>query len=182
MVYHFVVLSDEVDDFRREIDIDAEATFQELNDLLLKTCKYKKDLMTSFFLCDEYWEKLQEITAMDMNDDPTKESAPLMEHTHLSDIINDEQAHNKVKFLFEFDTMCERYLFMQLKEVQDHAHLLTPVVTLEKGTAPKQEGDIDSLFGDIDTSDMYGEDEFNDDEFDLEDGFQSLDDMEAAGY
>ena len=25
MVYHFVVLSDEVDDFRREINIDAEA-------------------------------------------------------------------------------------------------------------------------------------------------------------
>lgn len=182
MVYHFVVLSDEVDDFRREIDIDAEATFQELNDILLKTCNYKKDLMTSFFICDEYWEKQQEITAMDMNDDPTKEGAPLMEHTHLSDMISEEDAKDKAKLIFEFDTMCERYLFMQLKEVQDHAHLLAPVVTLEKGKAPTQEGDIDSLFKDLDTSDMYGEDEFNDDEFDLEDGFQSLDDMEAAGY
>ena len=27
-----------------------------------------------------------------------------------------------------------------------------------------------------------GEDDFNEDEFDMEDGFQSLDDMEAAGY
>ena len=64
MIYHFVVLSDEVDNFRREIDIDAEATFQELNDLLLKTCAYKKDLMTSFFVCDEFWEKKKEILMM----------------------------------------------------------------------------------------------------------------------
>ncbi len=182
MVFHFAVLSDEVDDFRRELDIDAEATFQELNDLLLKTCGYKKDLMTSFFLCDEYWEKMQEITAMDMNDDPRKEPAPLMAHTHLSDIIDEDEARNKAKLLFEFDIMCERFLYMQLKEVQDHAHLLQPVITLEKGKAPKQEGDLDSMFKDLDTSDMYGEDEFNEDEFDLEDGFQSLEDMEAGGY
>ena len=181
MIYHFVVLSDEVDNFRREIDIDAEATFQELNDLLLKTCAYKKDLMTSFFVCDEFWEKKKEITAVDMHDDPEKEPAPLMEHTHLSDIISEKDAKNKLNLLFEFDIMCERYLYMQLKEVRDHEHLLQPVITLEKGKAPKQEGDIDSMFKDLDTSDMYGDDSFNDDELDL-DGYQDLEDIESGGY
>ena len=181
MIYHFVVLSDEVDNFRREIDIDAEATFQELNDLLLKTCAYKKDLMTSFFVCDEFWEKKKEITAVDMHDDPEKEPAPLMEHTHLSDIISEKDAKNKLNLLFEFDIMCERYLYMQLKEVRDHEHLLPPVITLEKGKAPKQEGDIDAMFKDLDTSDMYGDDSFNDDELDL-DGYQDLEDIESGGY
>lgn len=179
MVFHFVVLSDEVDDFRRELNIDAEATFQELNDLLLKTCAYKKDLMTSFFICDEFWDKKQEITAMDMNDDPRHEPTPLMDHTHLSDMISLSDAQNKAKILFEFDTMCERYLFMQLNEVEDHAHLMQPVITLEKGKAPKQEGDLDSMFKDLDTSDMYGEDEFNEDELDL-DGYQDLEDIESV--
>lgn len=181
MVFHFVILSDEVDDFRREIKIDAEATFQELNDLVLKTCAYKKDLMTSFFICDEFWEKLQEITAVDMNDDPQKEGAPLMEHTHLSDMITSDAAQNKVNVMFEFDTMCERYLFMQLKDVEEHAHLMQPTVVLEKGKAPKQEGDIEAMFKDFDDSDMYGEDDFNEDELDL-DGFQDLEDMESGGY
>ena len=181
MIYHFVVLSDEVDNFRREIDIDAEATFQELNDLLLKTCAYKKDLMTSFFVCDEFWEKKKEITAVDMHDDPEKEPAPLMEHTHLSDIISEKDAKNKLNLLFEFDIMCERYLYMQLKEVREHEHLLTPAITLEKGNAPKQEGNIDSMFKDLDTSDMYGDDSFNDDELDLE-GYQDLEDIESGGY
>ena len=181
MIYHFVVLSDEVDNFRREIDIDAEATFQELNDLLLKTCAYKKDLMTSFFVCDEFWEKKKEITAVDMHDDPEKEPAPLMEHTHLSDIISEKDAKNKLNLLFEFDIMCERYLYIKHKKVRDHEHLPQPVITLEKGKAPKQEGDIDAMFKDLDTSDMYGDDSFNDDELDL-DGYQDLEDIESGGY
>ena len=181
MIYHFVVLSDEVDNFRREIDIDAEATFQELNDLLLKTCAYKKDLMTSFFVCDEFWEKKKEITAVDMHDDPEKEPAPLMEHTHLSDIISEKDAKNKLNLILEFDIMCERYLYMQLKEIRDHEHLLQPGITLEEGKAPKQEGDIDAMFKDLDTSDMYGDDSFNDDELDL-DGYQDLEDIESGGY
>lgn len=180
MVFHFVILSDEVDDFRREIKIDAEATFQELNELLLKTCAYKKDLMTSFFICNETWDKLQEVTALDMNDDPTKEGAPLMEHTHLSDMITSTEAQNKVNLMFEFDTMCERYLYMQLKDVEDHAHLMKPEVIVEKGKAPQQEGDIEAMFKDFD-NDMYGDDEFNEDELDLE-GFQDLEDMESGGY
>ena len=181
MVYKFCVLSDEVDDFRREIEIDADATFQDLNKVLLKTCNYKSDLMTSFFVCDEFWEKKKEITAVDMHDDPEKEPAPLMEHTHLSDIISEKDAKNKLNLLFEFDIMCERYLYMQLKEVRDHEHLLQPVITLEKGKAPKQEGDIDAMFKDLDTSDMYGDDSFNDDELDL-DGYQDLEDIESGGY
>lgn len=181
MVYHFVVLSDEVDDFRREIDIDAEATFQELNDLLIKTCAYKKDVMTSFFFCDEDWQKVKEITALDMNDDPHKDPVPLMEHTHISDIISEDEAKDKARLIFQFDIMCDRFLYMQVKEVQEHAHIMTPKVTLEKGKAPRQEGDIDSLIKDIDTSDMYGEDEFNEDELDME-GYQDLEDIESSGY
>lgn len=178
MVFHFAILSDEVDDFRREIDIDAESTFQELNDLIIKTCGWKKDMMASFFVCDDDWQPRQEITAMDMNEDPTKPGAPLMDRTYLSDIITPDMAKDKTKMVFEFDIMCERYLFMQLKEVEDHRHLMKPVVTLEKGKAPKQEGDIDSMFKDLDTSDMYGDDEFNADELDME-GFQDLEEMES---
>ena len=104
-----------------------------------------------------------------------------MDRTHLIDIINEVIAQSKPKLLFEFDIMCERYLYMQLKDVRDHEHLLKPVITLEKGKAPKQEGDIDAMFKDLDTSDMYGEDSFNDDELDL-DGYQDLDDIESGGY
>lgn len=177
MVYKFCVLSDEVEDFRREIEIDADATFSDLNKAILKSCKYKNDLMTSFFICDSYWDKQQEITAVDMNDDPKADPIPLMDKTHIIDLIPEDKAADKAKMLFLFDTMCDRYLFMQVREVIDHKHLLNPEVVVSKGNAPKQEGDIDAMFEDLDET-MYGDENYDPDELDSE-GYQDLEDIES---
>jgi len=183
MVYKFVVLSDEVDDFRREIEIDAECTFLDLNNILIKTCKYKSELMTAFYLCDEFWDKQKEVTMVDMNDDPKAEPAPLMEKTHLSDLLPKEAAEKQAKILFLFDTMCDRYLYMQLREVIEHAHQLKPVVTVEKGKAPNQEGDIDAMFKGLsdEANSMYGDEDYDIDEIDME-GYQDLDDIESSSF
>ena len=66
MIYRFTLISDEVDDFIREIKIDSEATFFDLHEAILKAAGYKDDQMTSFFICDDDWEKDQEITLEDM--------------------------------------------------------------------------------------------------------------------
>lgn len=183
MVYKFVILSDEVEDFRREIEIDADATFLDLNKAILKSCKYKGDLMTSFFVCDEFWDKQYEITAMDVNDDPKAEPIPLMEKTHIVDMITQEEAEAKAKILFLFDTMCDRYLFMEIRGVTEHKHLLEPAILMEKGKAPKQEGDIDAMFQGLsdDVNSMYGDDSYDPDELDME-GYQDLEDIESGGY
>ena len=62
MVYRFTIISDEVENFIREIKIDSEATFFDLHAAILKSVGYKDDQMTSFFLCDEDWEKEKEVT------------------------------------------------------------------------------------------------------------------------
>jgi hypothetical protein len=173
MVFHFVILSDEVDDFRREIRIDAEATFQELQNVILKSCNYKQDQMTSFFICESDWSKKIEITAVNMNDDPNAESWT-MDKTHLDDQLKEE----KTKLLFLFDTMCERFLYMQLKTVENGIHLKTPEVTVSKGKAPVQLKNIDDIaIGDV-TGDMYGSEDYDPEEMD-QDGYMSLDDMNA---
>ena len=69
MVYKFLILSDEVDHFAREIEIDSEATFLELNDAILESVGYTKDQLTSFFICENNWEKKTEVTLMDMETD-----------------------------------------------------------------------------------------------------------------
>ena len=65
MVYRFTIISDEVDNFRREIQIDSEATFLDLHNAILKSTGYPNDQMTSFFVCDSNWEKETEITLED---------------------------------------------------------------------------------------------------------------------
>ena len=57
MVYKFRILSDEVDAFVREIAIDSEATFLDLHKAILESVDYTPDQMSSFFLCNDDWEK-----------------------------------------------------------------------------------------------------------------------------
>ena len=41
MIYRFILISDEVDDFMREIQIDADATFLDFHKAIQETCGYK---------------------------------------------------------------------------------------------------------------------------------------------
>ena len=66
MVYKFRIISDEVDDFLREIKIDAEASFFDFHEAILKSTGYKDDQMTSFFICDDDWEKEIETDLKDL--------------------------------------------------------------------------------------------------------------------
>ena len=50
MVYRFTIISDEVDNVRREIQIDSEATFLDFHNAILKSVGYSNDQMTSFFI------------------------------------------------------------------------------------------------------------------------------------
>ena len=66
MIYKFVLVSNEVDDFMREISIDSEAKFIDLHNAILDSVKYTKDGITTFFLCNDDWEKEQEVSLFEM--------------------------------------------------------------------------------------------------------------------
>ena len=67
MLFRFLILSDEADDFKREIKIDSESTFLDLQNAILDSVGYTKDQMTSFFICDDDWSKKTEITLVEMD-------------------------------------------------------------------------------------------------------------------
>ena len=74
MVYRFTLISDEVDHFLREIQIDSEATFQDFHKAILSSVGYPDDQMTSFFICSNNWEKETEITLEDMGIDSDEDN------------------------------------------------------------------------------------------------------------
>ena len=49
MIFNFRLVSDEVDNFRREISIDADATFLDLRNAICDSVDYDKNQMCSFF-------------------------------------------------------------------------------------------------------------------------------------
>lgn len=178
MVYRFKLVSDEVTNFAREIEIDSENTFLQLRNAVLDSVDFSKDELDSFFLCDDDWQREEEITLEDMGTGSSDQDLWLMEETPLSELIEENQ-----KLVFVFDYLTERSFFMELKEMIPNRKLVEPVCTFKKGKAPKQVIDMNDFekkidlkaqekIDSIDDIDVYTGDEFN--EEDLEDGFDIM--------
>ena len=179
MIYRFTVISDEVDDFVREIQIDPEATFFDLHEAILKAANYTNDQMTSFFICDDDWEKEKEITLEEMDNNPEMDSW-IMKETRLNELIEDE----KQKLLYVFDYMTERCFFIELSEIITGKEIKGAKCTKKSGEAPKQTVDFEEMAaggGSLDLDEnFYGDQDFDMEDFDAE-GFDVNDGAAGGG-
>jgi hypothetical protein len=176
MIFKFRLLSDEVDNFVREIAISSEATFLDLQNAILDSVSFSKDQLTSFFMCNDEWEKGAEVTLIEMDSSPEVDSW-VMESTKLSDLIEEEDQ----KLIFVFDLLNERSYFIDCYQFIPSKELPKAVCTLSEGEPPVQllEFDESSLqsTSNIQLDDaFYGDQEFDMDELDT-DGFTGLDDL-----
>ena len=167
MVFRFLILSDEVDDFKREIKIDSEATFLDLYNAIMDSVGYTKDQMCSFFICDDDWSKNTEITLVEM-DTSSEVDNYIMEDTRLEELLEDEHQ----KLLFVFDYMTERAFFMELREIIPGKDLDKAVCSRKSGEAPQQIIDFDEQMNtnsalDLDEN-FYGDEEYDMEDFDQE--------------
>ena len=167
MIYRFTIISDEVDDFVREIQIDPEATFFDLHEAILKAANYTNDQMTSFFICDDDWEKEKEITLEEMDNNPEMDSW-IMKETRLNELIEDE----KQKLLYVFDYMTERCFFIELSEIITGKDMNGAKCTKKSGDAPPQTVDFEEMAaasGSLDLDEnFYGDQDFDMEDFDQE--------------
>ena len=174
MIYRFTIISDEVDDFVREIQIDPEATFYAFHEAIVKSMGYTNDQMTSFFICDDDWEKEKEVTLEEMDDNPEMDSW-VMNDTTIGELIEDE----KQKLIYVFDYMTERCFFLELSEIITGKDLSDAKCTKKEGEAPKQLMDFEEMTitsGSLDLDEnFYGDQDFDMEDFDAE-GF----DMEGG--
>ena len=165
MIYKFTIISDEVDDFIREIQVNPEATFFDFHEAILKSAGYTNDQMTSFFICDEDWEKEKEVTLEAMNDDPEVDSW-VMKETPLNELIEDE----KQKLIYVFDYMTERCFFIELSEIVTGKEIKGAKCTKQEGNAPKQTVDFEEMAttgGSLDLDEnFYGDQDFDMEDFD----------------
>lgn len=163
MIYRFTLISDEVDHFLREIQIDSDATFYDFHKIILSSVNYPDDQMTSFFICEEGWEKNEEVTLEDMGS-RSEEDNWVMRSTKLSDLVEDEKQH----LLFVFDPLADRPFFIELSEIITGKKLKEPICSRKIGDAPKQLVDFDDELSKTATSEDMGED-FYGDHFDMDD-------------
>ena len=176
MIFKFTIISDEVDNFLRVIEIDSEATFLDFHNAILDSADYEKNQLTSFFLCNDDWEKEQEITLIEMESSSSEYDNLIMENTVLDELLTDE----KQKMLYVFDMISDRAFFIELTEMIPGKDLGEAVCTTSKGKAPTQIAEnedfsniIQKAAPAVSDENFYGDESFDLDELD-EEGFGDL--------
>ncbi len=178
MIYKFVLISDEVDPFKREIQIDPDATFLDLLQIIYQSINYSDPEIASFFISNEDWDKKEEISLVEKDNNPEFDSW-VMEETPLTEFIEDEQQ----RLMLQFDYPKERFFFIELSEIITGKNINKAKCTLSVGEAPQQyEKEDEELTTplkttkqgiDIDES-FYGDQDF--DSIEIE-GFENLEDL-----
>lgn len=172
MIYRFTVISDEVDNFLREIQADPEATFFELHEAIAGSVGYKDDQMASFFVCDSDWEKEKEITLEPMDDNSEVDSWT-MRDTRIDELVEDE----KQRLVYVFDYLTERCFFIELTEIITGKNMKGAKCTKKVGKAPEQTVDFEKFTASATSIDLdenfYGDQDYDPDDFGP-DGFSGL--------
>lgn len=173
MQYLLRMVCDESIDFRRDILIDEEATFLELSHIILKSCAYPDNQMTSFYICDEEWERGEQITREDVRDGAADEDIYTMADTRLSDFLDRGVRHLE----YVFDTFNDRTFSLCVRSEEPGQGAAEIVKSV--GEAPVQVAELDTTMpGNFtsggDFTEDFGIESYNSDEIDF-DGFEISD-------
>jgi len=134
MVFKFRLLSHEIKDFVRDIEIKAGQTFFDFHKAIQDDLNFDSSQIASFFITNQLWEKEQEFILFDISDVPNA-SMIAMDRARLRDYVKDP----KQRLIYIFDIFNERALFIELVDIQEEVRYSDyPAVVFAKGAAPQQ--------------------------------------------
>lgn len=171
MIIKYRIVSGESDDFVRDIEIYSDNNFYDLHLAIQASCNYDPSLITTFFLSNNSWDKVQEIILEKM-DEESQSDLLLMKDTPL-DIFKPEIGQ---RYIYIYDFFSVRSFFIEIVNIRESTKedlkLEFPISTLSKGIPPHQ-----IFVDDIDDSDMNDDFEDVNEEFgDFE--FDNIDDLD----
>lgn len=196
MDYRFEISLPTSSDFRCEIAVGGEQTFQHFHDKIIETLNYDSSQMASFFTIDRMGNRVKEIALMDMTVDDEESENLVMDNTKISDIIKP----GCLELEYVYDFFSNKYFKVEYagEYIRDSSDVM-PVCIACEGDVPEQfsydesndkwefdkpeeeyDSDYDDSFmeefGNGDYDDEDRQDRGGDDEFSRDDRYESLDD------
>ncbi|MDR1414387.1 MAG: hypothetical protein LBI96_01125 [Odoribacteraceae bacterium] len=159
MDYKFEISLPNNPEFRCEIAIGGEQTFQHLHDKLVETLGYDNAQMASFFTIDRLGNRQKEIALMDMTAEDESDTL-VMDGTRVSDIVKP----GCLELDYVFDFFANRYFRVEYagEYIRDSSDIMPTCISCS-GKIPEQfsynaEKD-DWDFGD--SAEEYGDDNYD---------------------
>ena len=180
MDYRFEISLPNSSDFRCEIAIGGDQTFQQLHDTIVETLHYDRSQMASFFTLDKMGNRVKEIALMDMSMDEGGEPMMVMDSTKISDVV--KPGCMELEYVFDFFN--NRYFRVEFAGRYDGDSSTTlPVCLYCEGEIPSQ-GSYDDPGTDWNLDDDEGLDDYDDsfmEEFD-NNGYDDGEEDDGGGY
>ena len=134
MILLFRIISDEDQEFYRDLVIDGSDTFLDFHHVLQENLGYDASQLASFFITNENWEKQHEITLIDMMQEPGVETLTMGEV-----VMEQHFCQINQRMIYVFDFFSERAFFMELIELTDQkSPKKTPFIADAVGNPPLQ--------------------------------------------
>jgi hypothetical protein len=156
------VILDTEEDVIRDIEIEAKATLEELNDSVSQSFGFAGNEMASFYRADEQWNQGEELPLTDMGNG----EKPLNEKT-LNKIFSESE--NRLIYVYDFLNLWT--FFVELIEIAEkEASKGYPNLIFTHGEVPetppnKEFGISDTLEDDLTTNENKGDDDYDNDDF-----------------
>ena len=133
LVYRFLVWFEDNEDIQRRIEIRADQTFEDLHNAILASVEFDNTQLASFYLSDDLWEKGEEISIIDMEEDG---SMPIMGTTELREYVTEIEQ----KFIYVYDFVLMWNFRLEVEEMASRKGDLQnlPLLIETIGAAPKQ--------------------------------------------
>lgn len=162
MIFSFLIVSDEVDDFVREVEIDSKKSFLDLHLEIVKAVGFNTDTAASFYICNKEWEREKEISFEAMQ--AQGEGVLIMKEVLLETFFKEKGQ----RLMYVFDLLFERAFFMELSHIDETKTMMTSRCVRSEGKAPVQEKDLGDFMGNEEPAVAKNRPAFDDDELDME--------------
>ncbi|HRY99513.1 MAG TPA: hypothetical protein P5550_10710 [Bacteroidales bacterium] len=117
MIYKYRMLSEANEDFLREFELKASNSFLEFHELIQQTVKFSTLELASFFICDGGWNRMTEITLLDMqeaNPDEEGYEPPLMMKDAL---LRDYMEEPRQRIVYEYDFLRPKTFYIEMNGI-----------------------------------------------------------------
>jgi hypothetical protein len=164
MIYRFRVILDTEEDVFRDLEIDQQASLEDLHNAINQSFGFDGGEMASFYQSDDQWNQGQEISLFDMSDGTT--DVRLMSETFVEDVISEVET----RMLYVYDFMSMWRFMVELGEIAEREEgIIYPNLMFVHGQIPDQAPDITF------------EAEDNEDDIEFEDGLD-IDDLDDLNF
>ena len=179
MNYRFEISLPNSSDFRCEIAISGDQTFQQLHDKIIEVLGYDSSQMASFYTLDKMGNRVKEIALMEMSTDDEEANTLVMDVTLIREIVN----ASCIELEYVFDFFNNRYFRVEYagEYIADSADVL-PVCLYCDGDIPEQMEIEDNDKWAYGKSDEEYDDSFMEEFSDFTEDGENYGDEEEGGY